>query len=31
MQTERPAAGNIGQFVDIGSESFLSNLWVTPN
>jgi hypothetical protein len=26
-----PAAGNIGLFVDIGSESFLSNLKVTPN
>jgi hypothetical protein len=26
-----PAAGNIGLFVDIGSESFFSNLKVTPN
>ena len=26
-----PAAGNIGLFVDIGSESFFSNLNVTPN
>ena len=26
-----PAAGNIGLFVDIGSESFFSNLEVTPN
>jgi hypothetical protein len=26
-----PAAGNIGLFVDIGSESFFSNLKMTPN
>ena len=26
-----PAAGNIGLFVDIGSESFFFNLEVTPN
>ena len=26
-----PAAGNIGLFVDIGSESFFSNLKVTPH
>jgi hypothetical protein len=26
-----PSAGNIGLFVDIGSESFFSHLRVTPN
>jgi hypothetical protein len=26
-----PASGSIGLFVDIGSESFFSNLKVTPN
>jgi hypothetical protein len=26
-----PSAGNIGLFVDIGSESFFSDLRVTPN